>query len=429
VLDELLDEWEAGYIPPFDGIRVVGHSFSPKAHEIKSFLSGNLFPYRWFDALKEPEGRELFELHGATESDLPLVVLDAGGILRNPTVLELAQKLGLQPKPGHSTYDVAIIGAGPAGLAAAVYGASEGLETVLIEKKAPGGQAGTSSRIENYLGFPTGLSGSELSRRAVAQATRFGVELMSPNSVRALERQGEYHRLLLEDGSELNAKSIVIASGVDYRKLEAEGLERFLGAGVYYGAANTEAASCADQDVYVVGGGNSAGQAAVYLSNFARKVGIVVRKPDLSSTMSAYLIKQIEELPNIELVPFTEVSRGEGGERLEKIELANRADGSSTWVEAAGLFVFIGAKPYTDWLPKEIEKDPRGFVYTGRDLVQKPEFKLFWKQSREPYLLETSIPGVFAAGDVRSGAMNRVASAVGEGSMSIAMVHQYLAQF
>ncbi len=429
VLDELLEEWEAGYIPPFDGIRVVGHSFSPKAHEIKSFLSGNLFPYRWLDAVKDAAGRELLELHESVESDLPLIVLDGGGVLRNPSVLELAQKLGLQPKPGHSTYDVAIIGAGPAGLAAAVYGASEGLETVLIEKKAPGGQAGTSSRIENYLGFPTGLSGSELSRRAVAQATRFGVELMSPNSVRALERQGEYHRLLLEDGSELNAKSIVIASGVDYRKLEADGLDRFLGAGVYYGAANTEAASCKGEDVYVVGGGNSAGQAAVYLSNFARKVGIVVRKPDLSSTMSAYLIKQIEGLPNVEVVPFTEVVRGEGGDRLERIELANRSEGGTRWVDAAGLFVFIGAKPYTDWLPDEISKDPRGFVYTGRDLVQQADFKLNWKQNREPYLLETSIPGVFAAGDVRSGAMNRVASAVGEGSMSIAMVHQYLAQF
>lgn len=429
VLDELLEEWEAGYIPPFDGIRVVGHSFSPKAHEIKSFLSGNLFPYRWLDAVKDAAGRELLELHESLESDLPLIVLDGGGVLRNPSVLELAQKLGLQPKPGHSTYDVAIIGAGPAGLAAAVYGASEGLETVLIEKKAPGGQAGTSSRIENYLGFPTGLSGSELSRRAVAQATRFGVELMSPNSVRALERQGEYHRLLLEDGSELNAKSIVIASGVDYRKLEADGLDRFLGAGVYYGAANTEAASCKGEDVYVVGGGNSAGQAAVYLSNFARKVGIVVRKPDLSSTMSAYLIKQIEGLPNVEVVPFTEVVRGEGGDRLERIELANRSEGGTRWVDAAGLFVFIGAKPYTDWLPDEISKDPRGFVYTGRDLVQQADFKLNWKQNREPYLLETSIPGVFAAGDVRSGAMNRVASAVGEGSMSIAMVHQYLAQF
>jgi len=429
VLDELLEDWDAAYIPPFMGIRVVGHAFSPKAHEIKSFLSGNLFPYRWFDLGKDPEAQALLETHALVDPRFPIVFLEGGAVLQDPAVVALAQQLGLQPKPGHSTYDVAIIGAGPAGLAAAVYGASEGLETVLIEKKAPGGQAGTSSRIENYLGFPTGLSGSELSRRAVAQATRFGVELMSPNRVQSLERQGDYHRLLLEDGSALNARSLVIATGVDYRQLEAEGLDRFLGAGVYYGAANTEASSCRDEDVYVVGGGNSAGQAAVYLSNFAKKVGIVIRKPDLTSTMSAYLIKQIEEIPNIELIPHTEVVRAEGSDRLVRIELTHRQSGTSEWVPTAGVFVFIGAKPITDWLPPEILKDDRGFVLTGRDVSQHPNAKTQWKQNREPYLLETSIPGVFAAGDVRSGAMNRVASAVGEGSMSIALIHQYLAQF
>jgi thioredoxin reductase (NADPH) len=323
---------------------------------------------------------------------------------------------------------VTIVGAGPAGLASAVYGGSEGLNTLLIEKRAPGGQAGTSSRIENYLGFPNGLSGADLSRRAITQATRFGIEFLSPQEVANIEVKDNYKILTLVDGSKINTKSVIITTGVDYRKHPAERIDDFTGAGIYYGAATTEAHACKNEDVYMVGGGNSAGQAAMYLSQFARRVFVVVRKPDLSSSMSQYLIDQINGTENIEVIPFTEVVAVSGEERLSEIKLLNIENKENRTVPAAALFIFIGAKPITDWLQMSLIKDPRGFLETGNSLMKHDNFKKVWKLEREPFLLETCVPGIFAAGDVRAGAMNRVASAVGEGSMAIKFVHEYLAE-
>jgi len=427
VLNDLLDEWQAGYKPLYSGIRVMGYPFSPKSHRLKDFLAGNLIPYRWVDAQQGEEAQSLMRLHEVAESELPLVVFEDGMALRNPDTRQVAERIGLQPTAQHELYDVAIIGAGPAGLAAAVYGASEGLKTILVERRAPGGQAGTSSRIENYLGFPNGLSGADLTRRAIAQATRFGTEFLSPQQVTGISVKDGYKMLQLGDGSILNARSAIVTTGVDYRKLESTGLEQFAGAGVYYGAATTEAANFVGQEVYVVGGGNSAGQAAMYLSQFAARVHIVIRREDLTSTMSSYLIDQIAGTPNILLVPFAVVVEARGGERLEALVLEDLRNQEQREVVAAALFVFIGAKPYTDWLQDSIIKDKRGFLVTGQDLKHYPEFARIWKEERDPYLLETCQPGIFAAGDVRSGAMNRVASAVGEGAMSISFVHQYLA--
>lgn len=428
-LDEQLDEWQAGFLPAYSGIRVYGYPYTPKAHKIKDFLSGNLYPYRWYDLQADADAKQWINQSGLQNASLPVVVTEEGKVLEDPELDALAAAIGGSSGNSEALYDVAIVGAGPAGLGAAVYGGSEGLKTAVIEKRAPGGQAGTSSRIENYLGFPKGLSGSELSRRALAQATRFGVSFVLPREVISLEQVGDYKRLTFTNGEELMAKSVVLSAGVDYRMLDAPGLEAFTGAGVYYGAASTEAQSCKNEDVYVVGGGNSAGQAAVYLSNFARKVFIVIRKPDLSSSMSTYLIDQIAAIPNIELVPESEVIAGKGEGRLQYITLLHRPSETPTEVPLGALFIFIGAKPFTDWLPEAILRDERGFVLTGRDLQQDPRYAKIWREQRSPEALESSMPGVFAAGDVRSGAMNRVASAVGEGAMSISMVHKYLAQF
>ncbi|MEQ9377315.1 MAG: FAD-dependent oxidoreductase [Imperialibacter sp.] len=427
ILNDLLDEWQAGYIPDFDGLRILGYQFSPKTHSLKDFLSGNLFPFQWLDVETNEKAKELITLHALIAQDFPAVVLDNGTVLKGVTAETLAESIGLNPRAKEELYDVVIIGAGPAGLAAGVYGGSEGLKTLLVERRAPGGQAGTSSRIENYLGFPSGLSGADLSRRAITQATRFGVEFLSPQAVNKVEVKDPYKIITLANGSVINAKSIVITTGVDYRKLDTKGLEQFTGAGVYYGAATTEAAACKDGDVFVVGGGNSAGQGAMYLSRFARKVFIVVRKEDLTSTMSSYLIDQINATPNIELVPCTEVTEAFGeNERLTQLELSNISNGQKSKVEARAIFIFIGAKPYTEWLGDLIIKNEKGFIATGRDLVQFPDFKKKWKQAREPFALETCQPGIFAAGDVRMNAMNRVASAVGEGAMAISFVHRYL---
>ncbi|CAD5293276.1 MULTISPECIES: FAD-dependent oxidoreductase [unclassified Imperialibacter] len=427
ILNDLLDEWQAGYIPDFDGLRILGYQFSPKTHSLKDFLSGNLFPFQWLDVETNEKAKELIALHALMAQDFPAVVLDNGTVLKGVTAETLAESIGLNPRAKEELYDVVIIGAGPAGLAAGVYGGSEGLKTLLVERRAPGGQAGTSSRIENYLGFPSGLSGADLSRRAITQATRFGVEFLSPQAVNKVEVKDPYKIITLANGSVIHTKSVVITTGVDYRKLDTKGLEQFTGAGVYYGAATTEAAACKDGDVFVVGGGNSAGQGAMYLSRFARKVFIVVRKEDLTSTMSSYLIDQINATPNIELVPCTEVTEAFGeNERLTHLELSNISNGQKRKVEARAIFIFIGAKPYTEWLGDLIIKNEKGFIATGRDLVQFPDFKKKWKQSREPFALETCQPGVFAAGDVRMNAMNRVASAVGEGAMAISFVHRYL---
>ncbi len=428
VLDDLLEDWQNNYTPAFSGVKVVGYQYAPQSHAIKDFLSGQLLPYRWLDVDVDMKASEVLLTNQLSGKDLPVVILEDGKALANPSVTELAEALGMQVVAGSELYDVAIIGAGPAGLAAAVYGGSEGLKTLLIERRAPGGQAGTSSRIENYLGFPNGLSGADLARRAITQATRFGVEFLSPQFVKDIKIEGNYKHLEMGDGKTIVAKSVVLATGVEYRRLPAEGADRFSGAGVYYGAAITEAASCRNKEVFVVGGGNSAGQGAVYLSKFARKVTILIRRPDLSSSMSHYLIEQINQIDNIEVVGYTEIVKACGGEHLESLVLRNLQEESTREAHADALFVFIGAKPATDWLPANLLADNKKFVLTGRDLRTRSDYSSFWKLEREPLLLETCQAGIFAAGDVRSGAMNRVASAVGEGAMAIKFVHEYLAE-
>ncbi|GAB2703280.1 FAD-dependent oxidoreductase [Mucilaginibacter koreensis] len=428
VVNDLLDDWQSHYQPAFKGIKVIGYQFSPASHDIKAFLAGNLIPYQWLDAETDKEARRLIDINGLTLKDAPFIIFEDGTCICNPSIRNIATHIGLNPEVKNEIYDVVIVGAGPAGLAAAVYGGSEGLKTLLIERRAPGGQAGTSSRIENYLGFPSGLSGADLTRRAVSQATRFGTELLSPQSVKDIQQQNGYKTLVLEDGNTINSRSVIITTGVDYRKLEVKGVEQFTGAGIYYGAANTEAYACTNQEVYVMGGGNSAGQAAMYLSKFAGKVYIIIRKKSLADSMSAYLIDQISKVDNIELLPETEIQEALGEGHLQELVLINRATNESRKVPAAALYIFIGAKPYTDWIQLNIIKNNKGFIETGRDLQNHETFAGIWKQQREPYLLETSCPGIFAAGDVRAGAMNRVASAVGEGSMAISFIHKYLAE-
>ncbi|MEO8473019.1 MAG: FAD-dependent oxidoreductase [Chryseolinea sp.] len=427
-LTDQLEEWQGGHIPTFEGIRIVGYQWSPRSHQIKDFLSGNLVPYLWIDIESNTVGKELLQLNRIETKDLPAVFFDDGTYLVNPDLAQVGHKTGMRSTASKAIYDVAIIGAGPSGLAAAVYGGSEGLNTALIEKRAPGGQAGTSSRIENYLGFPNGLSGAELSRRAISQVSRFGVEFLSPQEVTNISIKDQYKIVTLRDGSELTARSIIITTGVDYRELEAVDAEKFTGAGVYYGASTTEAHACKDNDVYIVGGGNSAGQSAMYLSNHAKRVYIVIRKKDLSSTMSQYLIDQIQATPNIEVVGESVVGQVYGKDKLEEICIERIDTKERKQVKAAALFIFIGAKPLTEWIKLDIIKDEKGFIETGRDLLKYDSFNKSWKLEREPYLLETCSPGIFAAGDVRSGAMNRVASAVGEGAMAIKFVHEYLAE-
>ncbi len=428
VLDDLFEDWQNNFVPDFDGIRVVGYQFSPNSHKIKDFLSGNLFPYKWLDIEQSEKAKELVDGNELESKNMPIVFFEDGSYLCNPNLPDVASKLGLNPKASAELYDVIIIGGGPAGLAAGVYGASEGLKTLLVEKRAPGGQAGTSSRIENYLGFPKGLSGSDLARRALTQATRLGTEVLTPSEVREIKFKDHYKIVVLANGNELMAKSVVITTGVEYRKLNTKGIEDFTGAGVYYGAAMTEANACKGGEVYIVGGGNSAGQGAMYLSQFAKKVYILVRKPDLSSTMSAYLIDQINNTENIEVLGHTEITEAHGNAHLEALTLYNSEEEQERKANATALFIFIGARPYTDWMNGLFRQDEKGYLYTGRDLINQEGFRKDWKLEREPYLLETSKPGIFAAGDVRAGAMNRVASAVGEGAMSISFVHQYLAE-
>jgi thioredoxin reductase (NADPH) len=428
VLNDLLEEWQVGFKPKFRGIRVVGYNYSPKSHQVKDFLAGNLLPYQWLDIETSLEAKELLNLHDIPAKTLPAVFFEDGSAIADPTVQAIAAKIGLHPNAKSDLYDVVIVGAGPSGLAAAVYGGSEGLKTLLIERRAPGGQAGTSSRIENYLGFPKGLSGSELARRAITQATRFGVEFLSPQEVSNISTDGQYKTIHLADGSTINTRAVVITTGVDYRKLPAEGAADLTGAGIYYGAAMTEANACREKEVYIVGGGNSAGQGAVYLSQFAKTVRILIRKPDLTATMSSYLIDQINAIPNIELHGRRQVLQARGNEHLESLLLENMEDQSSYEVPADALFIFIGARPYTDWLDGQIIRSEKGYLKTGNDLMADPAFAKVWKRDREPFLLETCVPGIFAAGDVRAGAMNRVASAVGEGAMAIKFVHEYLAE-
>ncbi|MGG6238548.1 FAD-dependent oxidoreductase [Nodosilinea sp. AN01ver1] len=429
VVDDLLADWQAHFHPPFAGIRVVGDRWNPHSHEIKDFLARNQIPYRWLDVERSEEARTLAGCvsDGITGAKLPLVLFPEGEPLRQPSTAELATRIGLQTTAAKPFYDLVIVGGGPAGLAAAVYGASEGLHTVLIEREAPGGQAGTSSRIENYLGFPVGLSGGDLARRAVSQARRFGVEILTPQSVQSLRTDNDYRLLTLSDGSEISAHAVILALGVSWRRLDTPGLEQFTGAGVYYGAAQTEALACEGEDVYLIGGANSAGQAAMYFSKYARSVTMLVRGDSLTKSMSQYLIDQIAATSNITVQTHTSVVEAKGGTQLEALVLQNAVTGVTETVPARSLFIFIGAIPHTGWLEDLVQRDGRGYILTGPDLqiADVPPHQV-WSRDRPPFLLETSLPGVFAVGDVRHGSIKRVASGVGEGSICVQFVHQYL---
>jgi thioredoxin reductase (NADPH) len=426
-VDEHLDAWLAEYLPETSGIRLIGQQWSPRSHAVKDFLAGNLIPYRWVDAERDAEAAALIEATGLTAADLPAVVFEDGSVAKNPETRQLAERLGRPVTVAHELYDLVIVGAGPAGLAAAVYGASEGLRTLLFDRKAPGGQAGTSSRIENYLGFPAGVSGSELTRRAVAQAQRLGAEFLAPIEVAEIAIDSGYKRIRLAGQRDVVTPAMVVATGMTYREHAATGVCNFTGAGCYYGAAVTEAHAIRGGRVLVVGGGNSAGQSALHLARFAREVHLAVRRPGLRDTMSHYLVDQIGATPNIRLRPCTNVKAVEGDGHLERVML-HATDTDTVTVEPMdAVFIFIGTRPHSEWLPDAVLRDEKGFVLTGRDLLAIPAFPQTWKEGREPLLLETSVPGIFAAGDVRAGSMNRVAAAVGEGSMVVRLVHEYLA--
>jgi thioredoxin reductase (NADPH) len=428
VVDDLLDAWQAEYLPEAKGLRLVGFQWSPQSHAIKDYLASNLIPYRWLDVARDADARALLDAAGVTNDELPALFFDDGSaVLRNPAPREVAERLGKPLIAAFDVYDLAIVGAGPAGLAAAVYGASEGLRTLLLDRHAPGGQAGSSSRIENYLGFPAGVSGSELTRRAITQAQRLGAEFLAPLEVTGVSIDGGYKSLSLGDGRKIVTRALLACTGMSYREHLAPGIKEHTGAGVYYGAATTEAAAFRDRHVTVVGGGNSAGQGAIYLARYAAEVDIVIRRDSLRDTMSQYLIEQIEKTPNIHLRPQTEIEKVEGEGHVESVVFKSLIDGSTASHPADALFIFIGTRPRNDCLPPEVLCDEKGFVLTGRDLMAAEGYARTWKEQREPLILETSVPGVFAAGDLRANAMNRVASAVGEGSMVVRLVHEYLA--
>ncbi len=425
VLDDMLTDWQASYRPPFTGIKIVSHRWSPLGHTLRDFLARSQVPYRWLDVERDDEAKKIVADGDLTPEDLPAVVFEDGARLLKPAPGEVARRAGLNTQAGNTFYDLAIVGGGPAGLAAAVYGASEGLEVALLDREAPGGQAGTSSRIENYLGFPVGLSGADLTRRAVTQARKFGAELISPQGVQKIELKDTYKLLTLDDGSCLTCHALVLTLGVSYRKLPIPGLDDLTGRGVYYGSSISEATACRGEDVYIIGAGNSAGQAAMYLANFARRVNLLVRGADLESKMSQYLVDQIRATDTIQVRLRTEVTGVRGADRLEGLTL--KCGGQETEHDTSALFIFIGASPQTDWLGDFVRRDARGFVCTGSDLKEDGAWPESWTPEREPFLLETSVPGIFAAGDVRSGSVKRVASAVGEGSIAVQFVHQYLA--
>ena len=429
VLEDLLRYWKA----PKDGmedIRVVGHRWSPDSHRIKDFLARNLIPYSWVDVeTKDADDatRRLIEAIDPDPARMPLILFRDGTCLENPPTGAIAEKVGITTETQEDFYNLLIIGGGPAGLAGAVYGASEGLKTLLLECTAPGGQAGTSSRIENYLGFPAGVKGEELAQRAWEQAVKFGVDMVRSLAVK-VRTENNYHIVTLENGKEIRCLALLISTGVAYRKLDVPGLEEMTGKGVYYGAAMTEAMSCADEHVFIIGGANSAGQAAMYFSKYAGDVTMLVRAESLSKSMSQYLIDQIEATPNIHVETFTEIAGVEGDGRLERIVTRNNQTQETKTVTATGVFIFIGAEPNTDWLDGAVLRDERGFVLAGPDLVRDGKRVPEWPLDRDPYLLETSVPGIFVAGDVRHGSVKRVASGVGEGSIAISFIHQYLAK-
>jgi thioredoxin reductase (NADPH) len=427
VLDDLLDDWRANFQPVFEGVRVVGHRWSADGHRVRDFLARNLIPFRWLDIEADAEAAELRALAGPVEAPLPLVVLADGTRLSRPSVAELAERLGLHTQAAANAYDLVIVGAGPAGLAAAVYGASEGLRTLLIEREAPGGQAGTSSSIENYLGFPAGLSGGDLARRAVAQARRFGAEILAPMEAVGFATRDGYHIVTLGNGSTVSTQALLVATGVSYRLLDVPGAERLAGAGLFYGAAITEALTVKGQDVLVVGGGNSAGQGALYLARFARSVTLLVRGAGLAETMSQYLVERINEAENIQVRTHVAVSEVHGESSLEAVSIRDLGTGNLERLPARAAFVFIGAAPRTAWLDGALQVDAGGFVLSGVDLRREGgKHPRGWLAERDPFWLETSIAGVFVAGDLRHQATKRVASAVGEGAMAVQFVHQHL---
>lgn len=425
VLDDILSNWRGRFRPAFEGIRVAGARWSPQSFGVKEFLSRNLVPYQWTDIDQNPSMKELVKSLTGDETRLPVVFFPEGDPLVMPTHMQLAERLGLQTKAKLPFYDMVIVGAGPAGLAAAVYGASEGLRTLLAEQSGPGGQAGTSSRIENYLGFPSGITGEDLARRAVAQAKRFGAEIIDAQEVRAIRRQDPFRVLSLGDGSEVSCHTVVIATGVAVRTLDIPGALELSGIGVFYGAAITEAALYRGQDVAIVGGGNSAGQAALFFARYARSVVILIRSADLRKSMSQYLIDRIATAPNIVVRSNVELKEALGAGRLEKVRVRN-ADGSEEDLSFSGLFVFIGSAPYTQLVANLVDRDDKGYILTGPDLIRDGKRPPTWPLDRDPFLFETSVPGIFAAGDVRAGSSKRVAAAVGEGSGVVGIVHRYL---
>jgi thioredoxin reductase (NADPH) len=425
VVDALLDAWLRSDLRPVPETKMVGHRWSARSSEVREFLARNQVPYRWYNS-DEPEGQRLLEAAGADGLALPVVITPDGEPLIEPTDAELAARVGLATTPSKDFYDLIVVGGGPAGLGAAVYGASEGLRTVLVERVATGGQAGQSSRIENYLGFPDGVSGAQLTDRARRQATKFGAEVLTTRDVVGLEVRGSARRVTFADGTSIDAHTVILATGVSYRQLDAPGLAELTGRGVYYGSALTEASACLGQDVYVVGGANSAGQAAVYLARHAKSVTILVRGSSLERSMSYYLIRQIADIPNISVRTCTEVIEAKGSDHLESLTLRDTAKGTTESVDAQLLFMFIGAAPLTDWLEGVIVRDSRGFVVAGPDLSDGGERPPGWELDRVPYHLETSVPGVFVAGDARAESAKRVASAVGEGALAVMLVHRYL---
>jgi thioredoxin reductase (NADPH) len=430
-IDDLLHDWSAQFRPPYEGIRVLGTRWSSRSYELRDFMARNQVPYQWIDAeiaSTDPEVRRLIASLGPEAETLPLILFPDGQRIAEPSQQVIADKLGLRTHAQTNFYDLAIIGGGPAGLAAGVYGASEGLRTVMIEREAPGGQAGLSSRIENYLGFPSGLSGADLARRAVAQARRFDVEILSPQEAMSIRVEGPYRYIKLGDGIEISCHALLLAMGVQWRSMNIPGIEKFQGAGVYYGGGTSEALSCKGETVYIIGGANSAGQAAMHFSKFADKVIMLVRGESLASTMSHYLIEQIEKTPNIDVWPQTVVTDVHGDARLDAITVKRGSSGEPQKVPASSLFIFIGAQPRTEWLGDLILRDERGFILSGPDLLRDGKRPDSWTLDRDPGLLETNVPGIFVVGDVRHGSVKRVASGVGEGAVVVQFMHQYLAK-